>query len=55
MAQTGSPYAGVLNKGDSRPLGIVFSTYGGGLYGSSECLPVLETLKLYLNLYSVDV
>lgn len=50
-----APYAGVLNKEDSRPLGIVFSTYGGGFYGSSECLPVLETLKLYLNLYSVDV
>lgn len=50
-----APYAGVLNKTDSRPLGIVFSTYGGGFYGSSECLPVLEMLKLYLNTYSVDV
>lgn len=50
-----APYAGVLNKTDSRPLGIVFSTYGGGFYGSSECMPVLEMLKLYLNTYSVDV
>lgn len=50
-----APYAGVLNRTDSRPLGIVFSTYGGGFYGSSECMPVLETLKLYLNTYSVDV
>jgi hypothetical protein len=50
-----APYSGVLNKGDSRPLGIVFSTYGGGFYGSSECMPVLQMLKLYLNTYSVDV
>lgn len=49
------PYPGVLNKNDSRPLGIVFSTYGGGFFGSGECIPVLETLRLYLNNYSVDV
>lgn len=50
-----APYAGVLNKPDSRPLGIVFCTYGGGFYGSEEAMPVLNTLKLYLNTYSVDV
>ncbi|NTV91572.1 MAG: hypothetical protein HGA22_14635, partial [Clostridiales bacterium] len=50
-----APYAGVLNRQDSRPLGIVFTTYGGGFYGSGECLPVLELLKHYLALNSVDV
>jgi hypothetical protein len=50
-----APYMGVLNPTDSRPLGIVFTTYGGGFYGSDECLATLETLKLYLNLNSVDV
>ncbi len=50
-----APYPGVLNPNDSRPLGVVFSTYGGGFYGSDECLATLELLKLYLNLYSVDV
>ncbi len=49
------PYMGVLNPADSRPLGVVFTTYGGGFYGSGECLATLETLKLYLNLNSVDV
>lgn len=50
-----APYAGVLRKGDHRPLGIVFSTYGGGFYGSGECIATLETLKLYLSLNNVDV
>jgi len=50
-----APYAGVLRREDSRPLGIVFSTYGGGFYGSGECLAILETLKLYLTCNNVDV
>lgn len=50
-----APYAGVLRRGDSRPLGIVFCTYGGGFYGSGECMPVLEMLKLYLTQNNVDV
>lgn len=50
-----APYAGVLNKSDSVPLGIVFSTYGGGFFGTGECLATLETLKLYLANYSVNV
>lgn len=50
-----APYSGVLNRTDSRPLGIVFTTYGGGFYGSGECIATLETLKLYLNLNNVDV
>lgn len=48
-------YPGALTKGESEPLGIVFCTYGGGFYGSSECLAALESLKLYLNLNNVRV
>lgn len=50
-----APYPGVLCKTDSRPLGIVFTTYGGGFYGSGECMATLETLKLYLTVNNVDV
>ena len=50
-----APYAGVLRREDSRPLGIVFCTYGGGFYGSGECMATLETLKLYLTSNNVDV
>lgn len=53
--RTEAPYAGALARGQSEPLGIVFCTYGGGFYGSSECMPVLESLKLYLNLNNVRV
>ena len=49
------PYPGVLNKNHVRKMGIVFSTYGGGFFGSGECMATLETLKLYLSNYSVDV
>jgi hypothetical protein len=49
------PYSGILRAEDSRPLGVVFSTYGGGFYGSGEAQPVLETLKLYLQSSSVKV
>lgn len=50
-----APYSGILRAEDSRPLGIVFCTYGGGFYGSGEAQPVLETLKLYLQTNSVNV
>ena len=50
-----APYAGVLNKSDSVPLGIVFTTYGGGFFGSNESLGTLEMLKVYLSNYSVHV
>lgn len=50
-----APYPGVLRRMDFRPLGIVFSTYGGGFFGPGECIAVLETLKLYLALNNVDV
>jgi hypothetical protein len=44
------PYPGGPHRqGVYRPLGIVFTTYGGGFCGSDECLPVLELLRLYLE------
>ena len=53
--RTQPPYSGILRAEDSRPLGIVFCTYGGGFYGTGEAQPVLETLKLYLQSSSVKV
>ena len=35
--------------GQYKPLGIAFTTYGGGFSGPNECLPVLALLKLYLE------
>lgn len=49
------PYAGVLPKNDRHPLGVIFTTYGGGFYGSDECMATLEILKLYLELNDVKV
>lgn len=49
------PYAGVLKYDDYKPLGIVFTTYGGGFYGSDEASATLEILKLYLSLNNVSV
>jgi len=49
------PYRGVLPKNQYQPLGIVFTTYGGGFYGSGECIASLELLKLYLELNDVRV
>ena len=51
MSYAGGP----APHGIYQPLGIVFTTYGGGFYGSNEALPVLETLKLYLENNSVKV
>ena len=40
-------YAGGMKpQGLYQPLGIAFTTYGGGESGSNECLPVLATLEL---------
>jgi len=50
-----APYAGVLNRGDKWPMGIVFTTYGGGFYGTREAVPTLELMKLYLTNHSVNV
>jgi hypothetical protein len=38
-----------------QPLGIVFTTYGGGFYGSNESKATLEALKLFLGLLNVSV
>lgn len=45
MQYPGGPHI----KGAYHPVGIAFTTYGGGFCGPSECLPVLELLKLYLE------
>lgn len=44
MRYPGGPHT----PGGYQPLGIAFTTYGGGFAGPSECLPVLELLKMYL-------
>lgn len=45
MTYPGGPH----KSGMYKPLGIAFTTYGGGFSGPSECLPVLQLLKLYLE------
>ena len=50
-----APYPGIYDKRNSRPYGIVFSTYGGGFYGAGECQGVLSTLKVFLQNYDVDI
>lgn len=45
MQYPGGPHI----PGAYHPIGIAFTTYGGGFCGPSECLPVLELLKLYLE------
>jgi menaquinone-dependent protoporphyrinogen IX oxidase len=49
------PYPGAIYFDQYKPLGIVFTTYGGGFYGSDECTATLEILKLYLQLNNVSV
>lgn len=39
---------GPIPQGLYQPLGIAFTTYGGGQSGSTECLAALETLDQYL-------
>lgn len=50
-----SPCPGMAGRNAYRPLGIVFTTYGGGFYGSAECMATLEMLKLYMVTHDVDV
>ncbi|MDR0851157.1 MAG: hypothetical protein LBN36_01545 [Clostridiales Family XIII bacterium] len=50
-----APCPGMPNHENVRPLGIVFTTYGGGFYGSVECMATLEQLKLYLVTHDIDV
>ena len=42
-------------RGIYHPLGVVFTTYGGGFYGSNEASATLELLKLYLEVQNVTV
>ncbi len=48
------PYRGIANQGAYRPKGIVFTTYGGGFYGSDEATTTLEALKMFLKLNDCD-
>ena len=50
-----APAPGMPNHQNPRPLGLVFTTYGGGFYGSDEATATLETLCMYLKLHDVDV
>ena len=49
------PFPGAIYKEQYQPLGIVFTTYGGGFYGSDECTATLEILKMFLQLNNVSV
>lgn len=50
-----APSPGMPNHSGLRPYGIVFTTYGGGFYGTNEAEANLTTLRQYLNLNNVDV
>lgn len=49
------PYPGAIYADQYKPLGVVFTTYGGGFYGSDEATATLEVLKMYLQLNNVSV
>ncbi len=49
------PYPGAIYFDQYKPLGVVFTTYGGGFYGSDEATATLEILKLFLQLNNVAV
>lgn len=53
--RTKAPAPGMANRSGKRPYGIVFTTYGGGFYGTDEATATLATLKMYLKLNNVDV
>ena len=48
-------YPGGPVRDNYQPLGIVFTTYGGGFYGSGESKATLAALKLFLELQNVTV
>lgn len=50
-----APYDGVMARGEKWPLGLVFTTYGGGFYGAAEASATLAVLKMYLTNYCVNV
>ena len=47
-------YRGIASQHPYRPKGIVFTTYGGGFYGSDEAIPTLESLKMFLQMNGCD-
>ncbi len=47
-------YRGIASQHPYRPKGVVFTTYGGGFYGSDEAIPTLESLKMFLQLNGCD-
>lgn len=53
--RTKAPCPGMADYAAPRPYGIVFTTYGGGFYGTEEAEATLATLKQYLVQNHVDV
>lgn len=53
--RTNPPSPGMRNPNGPRPYGIVFTTFGGGFYGTTEATATLEQLRLYLVLNNIDV
>ncbi|MCR5784489.1 MAG: hypothetical protein K6G40_02460 [Eubacterium sp.] len=49
------PYPGGPSGDNYQPLGVVFTTYGGGFFGSNESRATLAALKLFLELNNVTV
>ena len=47
-------YRGIASQHPYRPKGVVFTTYGGGFYGSDEAIPTLESLKMFLQMNGCD-
>lgn len=50
-----APSPGMADHTTPRKHGLVFTTYGGGFYGTEECKVTLEQLRSYLMLRNVDV
>ena len=48
-------YPGGPVRDSYQPLGIIFTTYGGGFYGAGECEATLSALRLFLELQNVSV
>lgn len=51
----GVPVPGIINPAWKKAKGIVFTTYGGSFIGPDEAWPVLNNLKMNLQLRNVDV
>lgn len=53
--RAGVPVPGIINPSWKKAKGIVFTTYGGSFIGPDEAIPVLNILKMNLQLRNVDV